>query len=118
MKFRFLVVLFILGWIYPAAVEADTLRGEQILAWLTAKNSSTIDHARTKGYIQGVLELYDILSYRVPDLNIYCVRDKRISTLEATDIIVKWLKSHPQRLEEPAILLVLHAFKDAHPCNK
>jgi hypothetical protein len=118
MKYRFLLVLLILGCIYPSSVAADALRGDQILTWLTAKSSSTIDLARTKGYIQGMLELYVILSYRNPNLNIYCVQDKRISTLEATDIIVKWLKNHPKRLKEPAILLVLHALKDAYPCNK
>jgi hypothetical protein len=118
MKYRFLLVLSILGCIYPASVAADALRGDQILTWLTGKSSSAIDQARTKGYIQGVLELYVILSYRNPDLNIYCFQDKRISTLEATDIIVKWLENHPKRLKEPAILLVLHALKDAYPCNK
>ncbi len=117
MKYRFLLVLSILGCIYPASVAADALRGDQILTWLTGK-TSTIDQARTKGYIQGVVDLYGILSYRDPDLNIYCFQDKRISTLEATDIIVKWLKNHPKRLKEPAILLVLHALKDAYPCNK
>ncbi len=118
MKYRFLLVLLILGCIYPASVAADALRGDQILTWLTGKSSSAIDQARTKGYIQGMFDLYDILSYRNPNLNIYCVQDKSISTLEATDIIVKWLKNHPKRLKEPAILLVLHALKDAYPCNK
>jgi hypothetical protein len=118
MKYRFLLFLLILGCIYPSSVAADALRGDQILNWLTSKSSSTIDLARTKGYIQGILELYVVLSYRNPDLNIYCVQDKRISTLEATDIIVKWLKNHPKRLKEPAVLLVLHALKDTYPCNK
>ena len=118
MKYRFLLILLVLGCIYPASVAADALRGDQFLTWLTGRSSSTIDQARTKGYIQGVLELYVILSYRNPNLNIYCIQDKRMSTLEATDIIVKWLKKHPKRLKEPAILLVLHALKDAYPCNK
>jgi len=118
MKYRFLLVLLILGCIYPSSVAADALQGDQILNWLTAKSSSTIDLARTKGYIQGILELYVVFGYRNPDLNIYCVRDKGISTLEATDIIVKWLKKHPNRLKEPAVLLVLHALKDAYPCTK
>jgi hypothetical protein len=117
MKFRFLAVLLILGCIYPASVTADVLRGDQILTWLTGTSASAIDQARTKGYIQGMLELYNILSYRDPDINIYCVQDSRISTLEATDIVVKWLKKNPKRLKEPASLLVLHALKDAHPCD-
>ena len=118
MKYRIVLVLLILGCIYPSSVVADALQGEQILNWLTAKSSSTIDLARTKGYIQGILELYVVFGYRNPDLNIYCVQDKGISTLEATDIIVKWLKKHPNRLKEPAVLLVLHALKDAYPCAK
>jgi hypothetical protein len=118
MKYRFLLVFLILGCIYPTSVAADALRGDQFLAWLTGKSSSAINQARTKGYIQGMLELYVILSYRNPNLNIYCVQNKRISTLEATDVIVKWLKNHPKRLKEPASLLVLHALKDAYPCNK
>ena len=117
MKFRFLAVLLVLGCVYPASVTADALQGGQILTWLTGRSASAIDQARIKGYIQGMLELYNILSYRDPDLNIYCVRENRISTLEATDIIVKWLKKHPKRLQEPASLLVLHALKDAYPCD-
>jgi hypothetical protein len=118
MKHRFLLVVLILGCIYPASVAADALRGDQILTWLTDKSSSAIVQARTKGYIQGMLESYNILSYIKPDINIYCVHDKGISTREATDIIVKWLKNHPKRLKDPASLLVLHALKDAYPCNK
>jgi hypothetical protein len=118
MRLRFLAVLLILACFYPAPATAGALKGGQILAWLTAESSSTIDRARTKGYIQGMLELYMILSYRNPDLKIFCVQKNRISTLEATDIIVKWLKKNPERLEEPASLLVLHALKDAYPCNK
>ena len=115
MKFRFLAVLIILGCIFSASVKADVLKGDQFLTWLTGKSASAIDQARTKGYIQGMLELYNILSYRDPEINIYCVQNNRISTFEATDIIVKWLKKHPKRLKEPASLLILHALKDAYP---
>ena len=117
MKFRILAVLLILGCVYPASVTANALQGDQFLNWLTGKSGSAIDQARTKGYIQGMLEVYNILSYRDPNLSIYCFRDNRISTLEATDIIVNWLKRHPKRLKEPASLLVLHALKDAYPCD-
>lgn len=121
MKYRFLFIVLIFVCIIPSPVLADVVRGEQLLLWLTGQSPSEVealmDKARSTAYIQGMLDLYVVLSHRDPGLKIYCVPNKSISIGQIKDIIVKWLNAHPKRLKEEARILVLYALRDAFPCN-
>ena len=120
MKYRFLFIVLIFVCIIPSSVLADVVRGEQLLLWLTGQSPSEVaamNKVRAMAYVQGMLELYVVLSHRDPELKIYCVPDGRISIGQAKDIIIEWLNTHPKRLKEEARILVLYALRDAFPCN-
>lgn len=121
MKYRLLLIIFILGSISPVSVDADAVRGEQLLYWLTGRAESeieaTMDRAKSMAYLSGMLDSYVVLSVIDPGLKIYCVPEKGISIVEAKDIVVRWLAQNPDRLKEEARILVLYALKDAFPCK-
>ncbi len=120
MAYRFLIIVLILGCIIPSPVLADAVRGDELLLWLTGKSpnemEAIMDKAKSRAYLQGMLDLYVVLSHRDPELKIYCVPDEGISIGQAKDIVVKWLNEHPERLKEEARILVLYALKEAFPC--
>jgi hypothetical protein len=122
MKYRFLLVVLILGYIFPVSVAADAVRGDQLLYWLTGKANNeieaTLDRAKSMAYLSGMLDSYVVLSAIEPGLKIYCVPEKGIAIGQAKDIIIKWMNAHPDRLKEEARILVLYALKDAFPCKK
>jgi hypothetical protein len=121
MKYRFLFIVVIFVCIIPSPVLADAVQGEQLLFWLTGQSPSEVEafmnKAKSMAYVQGMLDLYVVLSHRDPGLKIYCVPDEGISIGQAKDIIVKWLNAHPKRMKEEARILVLYALRDAFPCN-
>jgi hypothetical protein len=121
MKYRCHLIVFIFVSIIPSPVLADAVRGEQLLLWLTGQSPSEVqaimDKAKSMAYVQGMLDLYVVLSHRDPGLKIYCVPDEGISIGQAKDIIVNWLNAHPKRLKEEARILVLYALREAFPCD-
>lgn len=58
-------------------------------------------------------ELKQMVS-KSPDMT--CIPNE-VNLAQMARILVKWLRDHPERLHESAIILTLDAFHDAFPCH-
>lgn len=66
-------------------------------------------------YISGILDTL-IFDNTVLKIRLFCI-PKDITSDQAIRVIVKYLEDHPEQLNDPAIILVLTAFKTYFPCN-
>jgi hypothetical protein len=102
--------------------NAQALRGDQLLAMLSGESSRNVqgivNKANGMGYLQGLLDGYMVFSTRDPSLKIYCMPAEGLSVSLARDVVIKWLKSHPERLPEQARILVFHALAESFPCKQ
>jgi hypothetical protein len=105
----------------PTPAGAEAMLGDQFLTMLTGKASnnvqSVVNEANGKGYLQGVMDSYMVVSTFNPDLpKYYCMPTEGVSIAQARRVVIQWLEAHPQRLREEARILIFHALADAFPC--
>ncbi|HHP7234539.1 MAG TPA: Rap1a/Tai family immunity protein [Desulfobacterales bacterium] len=103
------------------AANAESLRGRTLLKMLSDASDSglqaNLDRARAMGYLQGMQESYLIISMLDPGAKIYCLPEQGLPSAHLRHVVVRWLRDHPDRLEEPAAVLVFHALADEYPCR-
>ena len=74
------------------------------------------------GYLSGFLDGY-VLGAGFDKLALgsshplFCLPDGGIAGDQDDRIVVKWLREHPERLHEPARILVMIALREAFPCK-
>jgi hypothetical protein len=78
---------------------------------------ANLERARAMGYLQGMQESYLIISMLDPGAKIYCLPEQGLPSAHLRRVVVRWLRDHPDRLEEPAAVLVFHALTDEYPCR-
>lgn len=70
---------------------------------------------RCTGYIDGMADL----GSRVKQPDGVCVNmPSGVEYSQITSVVVKWLREHPQKLQEPAPILFYRALQDAWPCQQ
>lgn len=120
-KSAWTVPAVILGLLMSTAVWAEALKGDALLRMLTGGSDSSfqasLERARAMGFLQGMQESYLITSLRDPELQIYCLPAEGIPSARLRSVVVRWLQTHPDRLDEPATLLVFYALADEFPCR-
>ncbi|MFC1816365.1 Rap1a/Tai family immunity protein [Thermodesulfobacteriota bacterium] len=124
LTFKYTIIFLLLGFILvPKATMAD---GNELLKQCIAglkvlnnvKNLSKIEYmdaAFCAGLVQGITDSYRIyrLSKTIPSS---CLPGKVINKSQATRIVVKYLREHPERLHLHESNLVIDALSEAFPC--
>lgn len=69
------------------------------------------------GLMQGITNLN--LHYQAKEKKgaLFCLPENGIQNGQAARIVVKYLKGHPEKLQENASFLAIDAFVDAYPCS-
>ena len=67
------------------------------------------------GYIRATNDMYEIMAK--DSKRTICIPPE-ISGKQLTRIVVKYLREHPERLQNIASLLVFEAFQESFPCRK
>ncbi len=76
------------------------------------------DALRCLEFIQGIIQMnsYYIVSKKVQK-PAFCIPPQDIPIGQATSIVVKYLKNHPEKLHFVAVGLVVLALEEAFPCK-
>jgi hypothetical protein len=72
-------------------------------------------------YMQGVVNtsiFYERMMYTVSGNRLICFPRKTVSTDQAILLTNEYLRTHPEKLESQAVVLVMAALREAYPCNK
>lgn len=80
-----------------------------------------IDAIRCVTYVEGIGDMnsaYRVLLNERHEQPFFCQPDAGLQNQQAARIVVKYLRAHPERLHEPAVLLVTLALSEAFPCRK
>jgi len=122
MKSKLLSLVLILACFITTPVFAQLERGDQLLWMLTGQDSNEVkalmDRTYSAGYVSGTIDSYMVLSDANPSDRFICFPKQGISNHQAIQIIIKWLKEHPERLHETARINVLEALRTAFPCPR
>lgn len=105
----------------PAAATAQKAKNAEELSkiaqgtrWLRICSSDRrVDEATCNGFIMGLEETQFLAEFKP----LYCP-PPRFTVEEQKKIIVKYLKEHPGRHNEPFARLAADAMRAAYPCNK
>ena len=68
------------------------------------------------GFMQATKDLNRLYQIRDQRNALFCVPKDGINNGQATRIVVKYLRDHPEDLHKPNIILATAAFRDAYPC--
>jgi len=73
------------------------------------------------GTIRGVIDAGEIINISAESRgytkqNLYCV-PVEMSTVQATRVVVEYLKAHPEELDRQDTVLIVWALKEAFPCK-
>ena len=123
MKNRILWMIVAVAVVPVVAIPsyAGSLKGEELLAMLSSEPSnrvhSIVEKTHAMGYLTGLLEAFVYVNDRLPETQLFCLPPSGISAGDAKTIVVEWLHAHPDRLNEPARILVISALIDAYPCT-
>lgn len=122
--FYALVFLMTLLFINPAPVHAD---GNMLLKACTAglkvinkekdlSSKELVDAAFCAGLIQGITDV-DRINKSSGGSSFFCPPGNVINKAEATQIVVDYLRAHPEKRKQPETMLVIDALKGAFPCR-
>jgi len=92
-----------------------------------AKESSDPNDAAYLGYCFGLLggvtglnryyqNLYGQIEYE--GILLFCIPESGMGNGQAARIAVKYMREHPERLHENAVVILVTAFMEAFPCKK
>ena len=94
----------------PESISNSSLQAK--LDWLS---ESEYCHA----YIKGVVEwngYYEKWLESVPIKPIFCLRDNQVEINQLAEIAIKYMKSHPEELNEKGIAILNSAFNQEFSC--
>ena len=69
------------------------------------------------GYFVGAYDYYEAVSAGPKGPKLVCLPDPRPSRNEAIQMILEWMKSHPQYLNEPPVETQFRFLIEKWPCN-
>jgi Ssp1 endopeptidase immunity protein Rap1a len=97
----------------------EVLQGDE--SWKETIKASS-EGAACISYIKGTVAAFIIANVHIDKVLekkekvLYC-KPRDVSFDQAEQIIYKYLNNHPEKLQEPASLLILFALKEAFPCK-
>ncbi len=114
MKF-FLSALFLLLVSASAnAQRVSTTTGNDLLE--SCESKGNFEQAFCLGYITGVTDIEGLDSAVYPERRRSCVPEN-VTNGQARDVVVKYLKDHPEERHLQAAILVAKAMGQAFPCK-
>ncbi|UQW74382.1 Rap1a/Tai family immunity protein [Pseudomonas avellanae] len=69
------------------------------------------------GYVNGMIDGIHIAKVLSPDRVDVCFPDHGFTSFQAVKVVQRYLDTHPERLNEDAMVLTSMAFKQAFPCQ-
>ncbi|MHB9354332.1 Rap1a/Tai family immunity protein [Pseudomonas amygdali] len=69
------------------------------------------------GYINGMIDGIHIAKVLSPDRVDVCFPDDGFTSFQAVKVVQRYLDTHPEKLNEDAMVLTSIAFKQAFPCQ-
>ena len=92
---------------------AEGADGNMLLKTCSAKD--TTNQGICIGFLLGVKDAFWVWEQLDENVSIDCTSEG-VTGDQRTDIFVKYLKDHPAKRHEPAVILYLYALKEAFPC--
>lgn len=81
------------------------------------QNPDFVSIAFCFGMMQGITNLNSVYQAILSEEALFCGPEDGINNIQATRIVVKYLKDNPQALHLPEVVLATAAFIDAYPCE-
>ena len=88
---------------------------EAIKLFDSTGNADVFTAGTCLGYLRATNDMYEIMAK--DSKRTICIPPE-ISGKQLTRIVVKYLREHPERLQDIASLLVFEAFKESFPCSR
>ena len=109
----------------PALADGKKLltQCETIVAYKESKDISKFTVANTEeamyclGYIQGTLDMNHFYEISIGDNAMFCMPEKKLSNIDATKLVIEFMREHPEKLNEKESFLVQSAFAEKFPCK-
>ena len=119
--FILLIVFMVPG--FAAAIsekdfEANT--SQDLVNLCTASPDDPMYHQAINfchGYFVGAYDYYEAVSAGPEGVKLVCLPDPRPSRNEAIEMILEWMKSHPQYLNEPPVETQFRFLIEKWPCK-
>ena len=97
--------------------EADSYNpietGNKLLRALN-EPANSIQRALATGYVQGVSNSMEVL---YPNQSLSCTPEG-LTVSQMLDVLKRYLENHPETQDQPAIVLIVAATRQAFPCTK
>lgn len=100
----------------PSAARADDYTGNKILSDCDT-NSGAWSAGACFGRIVAVLNTFDLITETSGKSPIICARPN-VTNGQMVDIVVAWLKRHPEKRDLDYTVVTIAAAVDAFPCPK
>ncbi len=81
------------------------------------KYSSRTDMAYCYGLLQGVREMNQLYQLKLKQSAYFCLDDQYLGHRESAELVVNFLRKHPEKLNKNETALVVQAFRDMYPCQ-
>ena len=114
MKVLMPVLFFLLVSASAQAQRVSTTTGNDLLQLCESKDK--FEQAFCIGYVTGITDVEGFDSAIYPERQRSCIAEKATSG-QLSDIVVKYLKDHPEERHLQAAILVVKAMGQAFPCK-
>ena len=114
MKFLFSAALLLLLSSSAHAQRVSTTTGNDLLE--SCESTGHFEQAFCLGYITGVTDLDGADGSVFPERRRSCVAEN-VSNGQVRDVVVKYLKDHPEERHIQASILIVKAMAQAFPCK-
>jgi hypothetical protein len=123
-KLRLFLAGAVLGLALCGTAKAQALTGSQLqeaCKAVTDDNTPPIRLGTCLGFVRGVVDtqaMWEVVAQvdkSYPKVH-SCV-PKEVEMKQTVQVVLKFLDDHPERLHEPAVILVLEALHNAFPCS-
>jgi hypothetical protein len=113
-KFLLSALLLLLVSASAHGQRVSTTTGNDLLE--SCESKGNLEHAFCLGYIIGVTDVEGMDSAVFPERRRSCVAEN-VSNGQVRDVVVKYLKDHPEERHLQAAILVVKAMGQAFPCK-
>ncbi|WP_259054720.1 Rap1a/Tai family immunity protein [Methylohalomonas lacus] len=117
---RWLFTLLLLPLTVLAQADGDEalLTGAELLANCQPDAGASAPTSYCMQFVSGLVQTLASLQEMAPaDERLFCVDPETQALADVTGQVSEWLQAHPERLDEPAFLLVSEALRDNYPCS-
>lgn len=97
----------------------ELLSGAELLANCQPAGGASAPTVYCMQFVSGLVQTLASLQEMAPaDEWLFCVDPATDALEDVTGQVTGWLQTRPERLEEPAFLLVSEALRDNYPCSE